>query len=251
MTHILRYMNLPKELTTVTYLSKSIALVMFIALPIIAFMYGRRYEQTISLNNTIDTNIVQHIKPTLSKPKDIVDNLNKTFSFEKGVVRLDRMGSGRVAGTFWEKDISRVDAIQNELPENELVLTLYESNANNIFYLGGERDTYYELFPGFHRTLTITNSITDYSKKISTNSATACINESTTVSSLSAIKQTCITTVTNPEDTTQMSKSTVKNCYLPLSNNSYFAYLQEGNIIDGEYDLCAELENMGVQNWSI
>lgn len=43
-------MQLPKELTTVTPLSKSIALVLFVALPIIAFVLGMQY-QTVLENN--------------------------------------------------------------------------------------------------------------------------------------------------------------------------------------------------------
>jgi len=47
-------MKLPKEITTVTPLSKAVALIMFISLPIIAFFFGMRYqtmllEQNISL----------------------------------------------------------------------------------------------------------------------------------------------------------------------------------------------------------
>jgi hypothetical protein len=37
-------MNLPKELTTVTPVSKIVALIMFITLPIIAFFFGMRYQ---------------------------------------------------------------------------------------------------------------------------------------------------------------------------------------------------------------
>lgn len=40
-------MQLPKELTTVTPVSKTIALFLFIALPIIAFLFGMRYQTLI------------------------------------------------------------------------------------------------------------------------------------------------------------------------------------------------------------
>ncbi len=40
-------MPLPKELTTVTTLSKSVALLMFILLPIVAFLLGAKYQRSI------------------------------------------------------------------------------------------------------------------------------------------------------------------------------------------------------------
>lgn len=46
-------MQLPKELTTVTPLSKAVALLMFISLPIIAFFFGMRYQIMILKTNQI------------------------------------------------------------------------------------------------------------------------------------------------------------------------------------------------------
>lgn len=39
--------TLPKELTTITPLSKMLALLLFIALPIIAFLFGMYYQSSI------------------------------------------------------------------------------------------------------------------------------------------------------------------------------------------------------------
>ncbi len=39
-------MNLPKELTTVTRLSKTLAMILFVALPFVGFYYGRMYQQS-------------------------------------------------------------------------------------------------------------------------------------------------------------------------------------------------------------
>ncbi|MDO8610223.1 MAG: hypothetical protein Q7R95_06750 [bacterium] len=64
-------MNLPKELTTVTALSKKIALIMFVALPIIAFLFGMKYQQIISFSYKLpllsspSKNIVSTIIPSL------------------------------------------------------------------------------------------------------------------------------------------------------------------------------------------
>lgn len=53
-------MQLPKELTTVTPLSKLIALIVFITLPVIAFFYGMNYQSKITEQN----NQTQIISPT-------------------------------------------------------------------------------------------------------------------------------------------------------------------------------------------
>jgi len=41
-------MKLPKELTTVTPLSKTVALIMFISLPIITFLFGMQYQMMLT-----------------------------------------------------------------------------------------------------------------------------------------------------------------------------------------------------------
>jgi len=43
--------TLPKELTTVTPLSKTVALVMFISLPLIAFLFGMQYQMALTWQN--------------------------------------------------------------------------------------------------------------------------------------------------------------------------------------------------------
>lgn len=42
-------MPLPKELTTVTKLSKTLALIIFLSLPIIAFLFGMKYQMLLDL----------------------------------------------------------------------------------------------------------------------------------------------------------------------------------------------------------
>ncbi|PIQ72540.1 hypothetical protein COY13_02180 [Candidatus Roizmanbacteria bacterium CG_4_10_14_0_2_um_filter_36_35] len=53
-------MNLPKELTTVTPLSKAIAFLLFITLPVLAFMYGMNYQ--VQLTEQKNTTLI--ISPT-------------------------------------------------------------------------------------------------------------------------------------------------------------------------------------------
>ena len=46
-------MQLPKEIVTVTKLSKIVALIMFITLPVIAFLFGMRYQTMLTGQATI------------------------------------------------------------------------------------------------------------------------------------------------------------------------------------------------------
>lgn len=56
-------MNLPKELTTVTKLSKYLALFLFIALPFVGFFLGVRYQEMMDLSKR------QQEKSTLAIPR--------------------------------------------------------------------------------------------------------------------------------------------------------------------------------------
>jgi len=55
-------MKIPKELRTVTTLSKTIALIMFISMPIIGFFIGRNYQMALDTIKTVETSI--KITPT-------------------------------------------------------------------------------------------------------------------------------------------------------------------------------------------
>lgn len=47
-------MKLPKELTTVTRVSKVVALTMFVLLPIIGFMFGMNYKSMLEQSKSYD-----------------------------------------------------------------------------------------------------------------------------------------------------------------------------------------------------
>lgn len=51
-------MNLPKELTTVTKTSKTLAYIVFLTLPFIGFFLGIKYQQTLDLANQQTTESV-------------------------------------------------------------------------------------------------------------------------------------------------------------------------------------------------
>ncbi|MDO8610221.1 MAG: hypothetical protein Q7R95_06740 [bacterium] len=69
-------MNLHKELTTVTLLSKRIALIMFITLPIIAFLFGMKYQQAIYSSNQLSnfSSTITKVTPTIFPPSSITPN---------------------------------------------------------------------------------------------------------------------------------------------------------------------------------
>jgi hypothetical protein len=50
--------RLPKELTTVTPLSKALAVIVFLTVPIIAFFMGMNYQDALKQCNTYDTTFV-------------------------------------------------------------------------------------------------------------------------------------------------------------------------------------------------
>jgi hypothetical protein len=54
--------KLPKELTTVTTVSKLLALLMFISLPIIAFQYGRNIQSRNDALKMADMLVVQQVR---------------------------------------------------------------------------------------------------------------------------------------------------------------------------------------------
>jgi hypothetical protein len=60
----------PKELTTVTPLSKTLSFIAFITIPVIAFFLGIRYQQSITpiTDNTMPA-YVQHMLPSPSVTK--------------------------------------------------------------------------------------------------------------------------------------------------------------------------------------
>jgi hypothetical protein len=56
--------KLPKWLTTVTPLSKALAMILFIALPFIGFYLGMKYQQQIMINPPVVSEVQKNIIPT-------------------------------------------------------------------------------------------------------------------------------------------------------------------------------------------
>src|SRR3990167_1335774 len=59
-------MNLPKELTTVTRLSKILVAILFVSLPFVGFFLGIRYQEMLNptKNQQEESNLVIELKPT-------------------------------------------------------------------------------------------------------------------------------------------------------------------------------------------
>ncbi len=132
----------------------------------------------------------------------------------------------------------QIDGIENEISEQELVKKLYDGQTTSeaLFYLGGDRDTYYQLMPGFYRKIFITQAI----KNLTTSNTRCTITDFSAGTFFKA--QECITSYTNTELNTAL-QSKIQHCYIPLEEKLYLAYEQVGNIVDGSYDLCSEIHN--------
>jgi hypothetical protein len=64
-------MDIPKELTTVTPLSKTLAIIFFVTLPFIGFFLGMRYQALVDISKTetiILPNPSPKIEPTITEP---------------------------------------------------------------------------------------------------------------------------------------------------------------------------------------
>ena len=101
-------MTLPKELTTVTPLSKTIALIMFILLPIIGFLFGMQY-QSLMIDQTTVINPPVIISPT---PKLLGCTMDAKIC-------PDGTAVGRIAPNCEFEECK--NAIQFSCPKNEYV----------------------------------------------------------------------------------------------------------------------------------
>lgn len=64
--------GLPKELTTVTPLSKTLAIIVFLTVPIIAFLMGMNYQDALKQCNTYDTMFVAPLHQKAPSPAQMV-----------------------------------------------------------------------------------------------------------------------------------------------------------------------------------
>lgn len=82
-------MKLPKELTTVTPLSKYFAMVLFISLPFIGFLIGIRYQETVSLQTSQSENIIVTTKRSPTPEINQVTNTSnwKTYNLKKYITK--------------------------------------------------------------------------------------------------------------------------------------------------------------------
>jgi len=72
-------MKLPKELTTVTPLSKNIALLLFATLPIVGFLMGMRYQQAVTQPQNIPQTIAVPSVANPSPAPSVPTNLSTSY----------------------------------------------------------------------------------------------------------------------------------------------------------------------------
>lgn len=68
-------MTFPKELTTITRFSKTVAFVLFIILPIIAFLFGIKYQEIVSISK--QQNITINNKSNLLLSPTVINTINE------------------------------------------------------------------------------------------------------------------------------------------------------------------------------
>ena len=117
-------MQLPKELTTVTTLSKSVAIIMFISLPIIAFLFGMRYQselfnqsakanpKTISINPTAEP-IACTMDAMICPDGTAVGRVAPNCEFEKcpGESENDTVFTGTISNINYECQVDGICSI--------------------------------------------------------------------------------------------------------------------------------------------
>ena len=241
--------KLPPELTTVTSVSKILSAVIFISLPIITFFVGIRYASTIQTPKSVqhDTNTPLPYETNQIETPTLI----KTFHFENNVeVKLHRIETGNTTQTFWEKDITQIDAIHNGLGD-KLIDYLYDLNdMSHLYYLGGNRDTYYELQPSGYTTITLSSNA-DIEQKAAMNTSDTfkkfgCAFTTSQKPDWLAVK--CDFTYYDGETTIIRDQNSTTNCYVPIEgSNQYLSFEQPVKPASTNMDLCADLQTMGIQ----
>lgn len=149
-------MNLPKELTTVTPLSKIIALIMFITLPIIAFLFGMKYESLLNVNKNnqlSDQIILNSPSPTKSQTSPIptiTSALKSTQITNWKTFTNNKLGFSFQYPTIWgeiKENIEEIIPIPNTAGGKQYSLSFsnvtmnYETN-DVIFGVGQSSDSF-------------------------------------------------------------------------------------------------------------
>ncbi len=102
-------MNIPKELTTVTHISKTLALTLFISLPILAFSFGMKYQKGLDDQKSLPfSGITPTFKPSVECAEDThtcpdgstVGRILPNCEFDKCVDSTKKSVCGKVWGTM-------------------------------------------------------------------------------------------------------------------------------------------------------
>jgi len=250
-------MKLSKSLTTVTRFSKLIALLLFIMLPLAGFYMGMRYQQKL---NDLDNlqKATELISVRRSKNNVTPIQYDYTLRFKNETIILDRMGSGKIEGTFYKLPVIQINY---PVDPSDPTKTLYDKEmiCRGLFYINAT-DTFYELEPGGYRIITLIDS-SDLDKKYQdknelnsqygTKVKRVCQEENYPMGVIQAKGIKCTTKTTLISTGQVVDESSTTNCYLPLNNGKIFAYEQKLKPVSTNINTCDLLEEMGVQNASI
>lgn len=128
-------MQLPKELTTVTPLSKFLALLLFILLPILGFVFGTKYQKTVNswqYNTNVISNSSQQSQNIISSTPAISQDVNPDSSDSRSI--QEEMDS-----VFINFSICTVDERQIYVGFGSTTIAVYGKNGNTcLMKYGGE-----------------------------------------------------------------------------------------------------------------
>lgn len=227
-----RQSTITPEKSKINYWMYSTIVLFFLLIGFIMF-YLRDIKGRSSLSTTQDLVPTATTRPI---------HYNYKLPFNEYTVVLDRVGSGKIEGSFWELPIKNVDFEVNPIePFDTLSLgSMYYVVRQNIFY---------DLQPGGFSTLSLISD-NDLKSRVRNEKTSfkevACKINDYPLGTIKAKAIKCIITNTNPEDLNQIDESFINNCYLPTDKGKYLAYEQKLKPM-GNVDLCENLTKIGVQ----
>ena len=248
-------MPLSKTFTTVTPLSKSIALILFVSLPFIGFYLGAKFQKSITVCNSF----VPIVTNTVSTPT-IAQNVSDIISiaFNDQTINLEQKNTSPNSNNFLGLPSESFNSRSTTLSQ------LYDSNGDwsNLKFHDLDTDKYYVLQPGGNTEISLATA-TDIKKMLgvttinngiaaATSTKTDCTNIQKKVGQINATAVTCKSTSYFTANKSQIvDESATTNCYLPISNDKYLAIKQLVKPVGTNIDMCQTLIDLGYQSLSV
>jgi len=251
-------MTLPKWASTVTPLSKTIAIIIFISFPILGFILGMKYQQIY----LIPKNDIAATLPTpLASQNSAIDLANTiplTFGTGKNerIVRLEQKNISYNTDNFISLSSKEFDS------KTKKITQFYENNGDwgNFKFHDLNTDKYYVLQPGgqIEMSLLTSNEIEkilggslQVDSSAGTTTQVSCAKKEMAIGNIKAVGIACQSTSYLTENHHIVNEDETTNCYLPLSSDSYLAIEQTLKPVSTNIDMCKTLDSLGYINVSV